>query len=51
MQQLITDMQKLGSEGKGAVAYTSANDFKLSKVTSKVDDIEAKIRQKELEIE
>ena len=31
--------------------YNSANDYKLSKVNSKVDDIEAKIRQKELEIE
>lgn len=43
MQQLISDMQQLGGAPEARV-YNSANDFKLSKATSKVDDIEAKIR-------
>lgn len=44
MQQLISDMQHMGGAAPEGRVYNSANDFKLSKATTKVDNIEAKIR-------
>ena len=42
MSQLLTDMQQPLPATQPH--YASANDYKLSKMTNKVDDIEAKIR-------